>query len=192
MNDKNTSTQSQQKQETGRSEKISESGRGILLFLYLVFGTSFLIAVVPVSSVSVFALMTCICILAAIYTYRVRGGKAKNKLVIAHTTYIIRTFWHACLIFIISSFLGLLYMLVAIKYGPLEKCADAMFDAVCNGHLHVLLKIFEICGNLLVAKNKMCLQIVGFIAFSPVFLYVLWRCARGGMRLVFEKPQSGK
>ena len=192
MNNQNAPAQISQEQETGDLKRAPVAKRGILFFLYLVFCASSLTAFVPVGPASVFALMLWICVLAVIYSFRVRARKAKNKLVITHTTYLIRTFWRACLVIIISCFAGLLYMLVVVDYHPLEKCAGAVVDAIGHGHIRVLFKIFEICGDLIVVQNETNLKIVGFVAFSPVFLYVLWRCVRGCLLLISGKKQSSE
>jgi uncharacterized membrane protein len=193
MNDQKTATHPSKKEEAGEIEHTPESVSFFLLFLYITFCTSFLCALVPISSASVFAFMICICILAAIYTYRVRGKKSKNKLVIAHTSYIISTFWRANILLAITSFIGLLYMLVMVDYGPFDICTKPIISAINNGHVRALQRILNVCGELVVEKNRLNLKIAGFIAFFPVFLYVLWRCVRGSMLLAFSKTQlSGR
>ncbi len=164
----------------------------LLLFLYIAFCTSFLCAVFPISYISIFALMICICVLAGIYTYRVRGKKAKDKLVIAHTSYMIRTFWNANILFAISAFFGLLYMLVVVDYHPLEVCTEALFSAVNHGNMRSVNKIIDFCGELIFEKNRQNLKVAGFIACLPVFIYVLWRCMRGSCLLAFYKTQLDK
>lgn len=186
MKNHNTAPQTQRKQDV----TAPASGRLFLLLFYVVFCSSSLIATVPVTSMSVFALMICICILAAIYTYRVRGKKARNKLVIAHTTYIIRTFWRICLLLIITSFVGLLYMLVMVEYGPLEECIVTIFGTVNKGNFSRTYEILGVCGDLIIEENRRNLHFVGFIAFSPVFLYVLWRCVRGSILLAYNKAYT--
>lgn len=191
MNDQKTEPHPSQKEEIGRQKSIPESVSFSLLFLYITFCTSLLCAVVPISSASVFALMICICILAAIYTYRVRGKKAKNKIVIAHTSYMISTFWRAIILIAITSFIGLLYMLVMVDYEPLETCTRSMLAAINSGHMRTLQRILNVCGELIIEKNRLNLHIAGFIAFLPIFLYVLWRCVRGSVLLAFSKTQLG-
>ncbi len=189
MNDQKAATHPSQEKKARTQESIPESVSFSLLFLYIIFCASSLSALVPISSASVFALMICICILAAIYTYRVRGHKGKNTIVIAHTSYIITTFWRAIILLCITSFIGLLYMLVMVDYAPLEKCTSPMISAFNKGHFQALQKILDFCSELIVEKNRLNLRVVGFIAFFPVFLYVLWRCVRGSMLLAFSRTQ---
>ena len=185
MNDQNTLTQPPQEKNAEEQMRIPESVSFFLLFLYISFCTSFLCALIPISSTSVFALMICICVLAMIYTYRVRGRKARNPIVIAHTSYMITTFWRANILLAITSFIGLLYMLVMVDYGPLELCTTPLFKAFNSGHVQAFQKILSFCGELIVEKNRVNLQIVGLIAFLPIFIYILWRCVRGSMLLAF-------
>jgi uncharacterized membrane protein len=133
--------------------------------------------------------MICICSLAGAYTYRVRARKRKNKIVVAHTSYVIKTFWRSCILLLITGFVSLLYILVMIDYAPLEECAKPMILAFNNGSLKTLQKVLGACGELFAVKNNINLQVAAFIAFSPVFLYVLLRCVRGSMLLAFSKTQ---
>ncbi len=187
MNNQKNTTQSLQKEKSGEQKHISASIRFFLLLLYISFCTSFLCAIIPISSASVFALMICICILAVIYTYRVRGKKAKNKMVIAHTSYMISTFWRANILMAVTSFFGLLYMLVMVDYEPLEECANTMLAVIDSVHLQTLQKILGFCGELVVAKNSFNLYIAAFIAFFPPFIYVSWRCLKGILLLIANK-----
>ena len=158
---------------------LPSSGRFLLSVFYSAFCVSLLFALVPVGSSSVFALMLCIFVLGLLYTYRVCGEKTKNRLVIQHTTYMIGTFWRANILLAITSFVGLLYMLVVVDYQPINSCMGTVTGALEKGQMRVLSKIFEICGQLIYEQNKVHIHIVGLITFVPVFLYVLIRCIRG-------------
>jgi|GEM_PF-5647002 len=192
MDNQKTAANAPQEENSEKQKQASGSEGFLLLLFYITFCTSFLCAVTPLSSASVFSLMICICVLSAIYTYRVRGKRARNKLVIAHTTYMIRTFWRANILLAITSFIGLLYMLVIVNYEPFDTCTNAILNTVNKGHTEAIYKILKICGNLIIEKNKINLQIAGIIAFSPVFVYVLWHCVSGSMLLAFGKTQLNR
>ena len=195
MNNKNTTKNFpaiKQKADEECKALPSYLGRFLLSVFYIVFCVSLLYALVPVGPISVFALMLSIFVLGLLYTYRVRGKKIKNHLVIYHTTYMIRTFWRANLFLVITGFARLLYMLVTIDYQPIDTCMEAVSSALKKGHMRVLSKIFEICGELIFEQNKIHIHIVGVITFVPVFLYVLIRCITGCVLAVFGINSKNK
>lgn len=156
----------------------------ILFFFYSSLCASLICTALPSGKIAVFALMTSICILSFIYSLRVRAQRSRNRYVIIHTLFMISTFWRALGLFITSCFAALLYMLVAVEYAPIEQCASAVYDTIYHGQLHVLSEIFELCGALIIEKNKVHFYVVRFIVFSPFLLYVLLRCVRGVVLLM--------
>lgn len=161
------------------SHTSSYKGGSLLFILYVVFCSSFLCALIPVGGLSIFASMICICALSALYTYRVRGRKAKNLFVIRHTTYLIHSFWQANILLAATCFIALLYILIVIDYQPLEACSGALLSAAEHGRVDTMLRLYNICGRLLFEANKLHMYIAGFIAIIPIFFYISWQFLSG-------------
>lgn len=159
---------------------------------YITFTLSLSLALVPIPSVSVFSLMICVCTLGGLYSFRLDGKLKENDFVYSHSAYIVRTFWRSCVLLLITSFIAILYMLVAINYNPLEPCFKAAINTLNNGHFENLTKITTICSGLLVEKNIIHIKIVGFIAFIPIFIYVLVRCGTGLALLMYNRKAPSK
>ncbi|MGN7437792.1 MAG: hypothetical protein ACTHOO_04035 [Alcanivorax sp.] len=156
-----------------------------IIVMYIVFFLSFAVAIIPVSAASVFALMICVCTLSTIYSFRMNAQE--DSLLENHTTYLIRTFWHACLYLIITSFVAFLFILVMIDYESLSACPGAFTNALNKGNFTLIGKIFKVCSEIFYQKNLLNIQISTFIAFFPVLLYLLLRCVKGWSLIVQYK-----
>ncbi len=156
-----------------------------IIVMYIIFFLSFSLALIPVSAASVFAIMICVCTLSTIYSFRMNSEE--DSLLENHMTFLIRTFWRANLYLLITSFVGILFLLVSIDYQPLGPCIDTISGTLQRGHFSQLPKILGVCNSIFIEKNWFNIKITAFIAFSPVLLYLLVRCVKGWALIIQYK-----
>ncbi len=156
-----------------------------IIVMYIIFFLSFSLALIPVSAASVFAIMICVCTLSTIYSFRMNSEE--DSLLENHMTFLIRTFWRANLYLLITSFVGILFLLVSIDYQPLGPCIDTISGTLQRGNFSLLSKILGVCNSIFIEKNWFNIKITAFIAFSPVLLYLLVRCVKGWALIIQYK-----
>ena len=164
--------------------KANFERRKILIF-YSVFFASFLLTLVPVTAVSVFSLMICVCTLAATYSTRVNAEE--DGLLENHMTFLIRSFWRANLYLLFTGTVSLIYLFLLADYETFGACIQAMSTAINNGNLERLNSLAYACETLFFDKNYNHLIITAFIAFAPIVGYLLYRCTLGWMHSYHHK-----
>jgi len=156
-----------------------------IIVMYIIFFLSFSLALIPVSAASVFAIMICVCTLSTIYSFRMNSEE--DSLLENHMTFLIRTFWRANLYLLITSFVGILFLLVSIDYQPLSPCINTISSTLQRGNFSLLSKILGVCNSIFIEKNWFNIKITAFIAFFPVLLYLLVRCVKGWALIIQYK-----
>lgn len=164
----------------------AQKERHVILAFYVVFFTSIFISFIPINIASLFAIMICVCTLATIYSMRVNSEE--DGITENHMTYLIRTFWRANLYMLIAGLFGILYLAIAVDYIALKPCLTYITDhgtyIIRNGTFDIVFKIMKPCSDVFFQKNQHNLVIAAFIAFFPTFLYLLFRCIKGGLLIM--------
>ncbi len=155
-----------------------EEKRKILIY-YGVFFASFILTLIPVTVASVFSLMICACILAAIYVERAKSEE--SPLLKNHMTFLIRSFWRGNFYLLFTLGVGALYLLFMSDYTTFSACIDAISRAVNTGHFSRVGTLAHACEKLFLKENAQHLRIAAFIAFTPIVFYLLYRCTYGWM-----------
>lgn len=152
-----------------------------ILSLYGVFFISFMITMVPLTLISIFTFMICICTLAMIYAIRMNAEE--DSLLENHMMYLIYTFWRSCLYGVIFLGASVIYLLIFSDYLPLKPCLNFVLNdmgyMLGNGSFHSVGKILKACPALFFERNESTLLISGIIAFGPIFLYLCFRSIQG-------------
>ena len=163
----------------------NERERSQLVGLYMLFFFSLFITVIPVTPASVFSFMLSVCTIAGLYSIRLKTEE--DSLLENHMTFMIRTFWRSFLVFLSGAFIGLLFLLASLDYTPIAPCGEVFFNALNRFAFTTMAKTIDICGELLYEENVRNFTITALIAFSPVLLYLVYRCVIGWVALMQHK-----
>jgi len=150
-----------------------------ILIYYGVFFSSFCVAVIPFTVASVFALMICSCILAAIYIERAKSDQ--GTLLYNHMTFLIRSFWRGNFYLLMCLSLALIYILLTANYETFGICIDAILSAINTGRFGKVGSLVHACEILFLEENANHLKTAAVIAFAPIVVYLLFRCVYGWM-----------
>lgn len=152
-----------------------------ILIVYFIFFASFIVALVPLSIASIFALMICVCTLAVIYSIRSRAEE--DSITENQMTFLIRTFWRTNLYLVITCALGGGYLVTFADYLPLKPCTDYFeryFLSIANNmSLEKLVIIFSKCEGDFTQSNWKHLMISMTIVICPALSYMIYRITKG-------------
>lgn len=159
----------------------SKKDRKKIQWGYTVFFISFMVALIPVTVASLFAVMICVCTLAALYS--MRSNADEDSLLENHATFLIRTFWRANLYLVMTTVLAGLYLTVFADYQPLKPCMMYLENNIVaiaqNASAERLMQIFKPCKETVIRKNLSHFVLSGLIITLPVGMYLAKRAITG-------------
>lgn len=168
-------------------EGISESRR--MISLYIAFFGSLVLGVFPSVFTAVLSLVFLLVTLLSLYL--TRRNAEEDSLSETHARFLIRTFWNANIIALLSVILSVLYFLMFVRLGALNPCVNAFLSGweyvVRSSSPKILTEFMAPCAAPFMDANETALHIASFIAFGPVLLYLAVRFTRGWLRVIRKK-----
>ena len=168
-------------------ENHADPDRGMILFIYGLFGLSIILTLIPnviVAGLSLVALL-----LTMILTYMFRARRPEDSLMHNHMVFIIRTIWIGGFLMIFTLIAGAGIMLYGINNAPLQPCIDKFIgsvnpDTISMNDVKSMSDIFGACMNSYIGVNWITFLISGVVAAGPILLYFFVRFARGMGRAI--------
>lgn len=172
-------------------EKAPESEAEInerkkVLFYYILFFGSAAMTCIPLVYTSIVGLI--ICLLTLVGLYSTKSGAEEDGYLESHMVYLIHTFWYAALFMFYSATAAALYIAGFASYTDTYNCLEGLpkiaFGAIQYGSPLAFIEAVSLCWRMFILKNEFHIFIAGFLAFAPIFTYLVYRYIRGWMLAV--------
>lgn len=155
--------------------------RKIILTLYAIFFGISAVGFMTPPSIAATCMMLSILIVGGIYSYR--SQVEKDSLVHNHMTFIIRTFWRMNLYFLITTIIGLTFLLASTDYSSFSPCfvyvTDRFQYVMMNWGLDEYHRLFSQCMTPFIKNNTFNLVFGIFFMIFPILIYLLNRLILG-------------
>jgi uncharacterized membrane protein len=163
-----------------------DPAQGKIMRLYIAFGVSLLLMLVPHIWAAVVSLIFLLYVMIACGI--LRSGKDKDDLAHNHATFVLRTIWIGGLFAIFTMTAGSIYMLEHINNAPLEPCIQKFLNfgpaEIESLDVVKMSAVFEDCMHNFVQINWNTLIYSMAISAGPILLYFVMRYARGFSRAI--------